>query len=95
VTLDAQGNPNAVFIFQIGSTLTTASSAQVLLINSAQAQNVFWQVGSSATLGSGTDFKGTIMASVSITVNSGTSIQGRVLANTAAVTLDGNTVTVP
>jgi len=95
LTLDALGDPDAIFIFQIGSTLTTASSAEVLLVNGAQAQNVFWQVGSSATLGTGTAFKGTIMANVSITLNSGTSIQGRALANTAAVSLDDNTVTVP
>ena len=63
VTLDAQGDPNAVFIFQIGSTLITGSNTTVLLINGAQACNVFWQVGSSATLGTGTRFVGTIMAS--------------------------------
>lgn len=95
LTLDAQNNPDAVFIFQIGSTLTTASSAQVALINSAQANNIFWQVGSSATIGSSTNFKGTIMALASITLDSGATLQGRALANTAAVTLNGNTVTAP
>jgi type VI secretion system secreted protein VgrG len=94
LTLNAENNPDAVFIFQIGTTLITASSAQVSLINGAQAQNVFWQVGTSATLGSSTAFQGTIMANASVTANSGASIQGRVLA-TAAVTLSGNTITAP
>jgi type VI secretion system secreted protein VgrG len=66
LTLDAQGDPNAIFVFQIGSTLTTASSSSVLLIGSAQAANVFWQVGSSATLGTGTQFSGSILADASI-----------------------------
>jgi hypothetical protein len=93
VTLDAQGDPNAVFIFQIGSTLVTGSSTSVLLINGAQACNVFWQVGSSATLGTGTRFVGTIMASASITATTAATIHGRLLAQTAAVTLDTNTIT--
>jgi hypothetical protein len=93
VTLNAQGDPNAVFIFQIGSTLTTGSNTSVLLINGAQACNVFWQVGSSATLGTGTHFVGTIMAADSITANTGATIHGRLLAQTAAVTLENNTIT--
>jgi Ice-binding-like len=93
VTLDAQGDPNAVFVFQIGSTLITGSSTTVLLVNGAQACNVFWQVGSSATLGTGTRFVGTIMASASITANTAATIHGRLLAQTAAVTLDTNTIT--
>jgi hypothetical protein len=93
VTLDAQGDPNAVFIFQIGSTLTTGSNTAVQLINGAQACNVFWQVGSSATLGTGTRFVGTIMASASITATTAATIHGRLLAETAAVTLDTNTIT--
>jgi hypothetical protein len=93
VTLNAQGDPNAVFIFQIGSTLTTGSNTSVSLINGAQACNVFWQVGSSATLGSGTRFVGTIMAADSITANTGATIHGRLLAQTAAVTLEDNTIT--
>jgi len=93
VTLDAQGNPNAVFIFQIGSTLTTASNTSVLLVNGAQACNVFWQVGSSATLGTGTSFVGTIMASATITANTAATIHGRLLAETAAVNLENNTIT--
>jgi Ice-binding-like len=93
VTLNAQGDPNAVFIFQIGSTLTTGSNTSVSLINGAQACNVFWEVGSSATLGTGTHFVGTIMASDSITANTGATIHGRLLAQTAAVTLEDNTIT--
>jgi hypothetical protein len=95
VTLNAQGNPDAVFIFQIGSTLTTASGTQVVLANGAQAQNVFWQVGSSATLGSGSTFRGTILAYESVTLGTGATLQGRALASNAAVTLDDNTVTAP
>jgi Ice-binding-like len=93
VTLDAQGDPNAVFIFQIGSTLTTGSNTSVSLINGAQACNVFWQVGSSATLGTGTSFVGTIMAAETITANTAATIHGRLLASTAAVNLDTNTIT--
>jgi hypothetical protein len=93
VTLNAQGDPNAVFIFQIGTTLTTGSNTSVSLINGAQACNVFWRVGSSATLGTGTHFVGTIMAADSITANTGATIHGRLLAQTAAVTLEDNTIT--
>jgi len=93
VILDAQGDPNAVFIFQIGSTLTTGSNTTVQLINGAQACNVFWQVGSSATLGTGTRFVGTVMAAETITANTAATIHGRLLAQTAAVNLDTNTIT--
>jgi Ice-binding-like len=93
VTLDAQGDPNAVFIFQIASTLITGSNTSVALVNGAQACNVFWQVGSSATLGTGTRFVGTIMASASITANTAATIHGRLLAQSAAVTMDTNTIT--
>jgi len=93
VTLDAQGNPNAVFIFQIGSTLTTGSNTSVSLINGAQACNVFWQVGSSATFGTGTHFVGTVMAAATITASTAATIHGRLLASTAAVNLDTNTIT--
>jgi Ice-binding-like len=93
VTLNAEGNPDAVFIFQIGSTLITGSNTTVSLEGDAQACNVFWQVGSSATLGSGTHFVGTIMALASITANTGATIHGRLLAQTAAVTLEDNTIT--
>jgi hypothetical protein len=93
VILDAQGNPNAVFIFQIGSTLITGSNTAVQLVNGAQACNVFWQVGSSATLGTGTRFVGTVMAAATITANTAATIHGRLLAQTAAVNLDTNTIT--
>ncbi len=93
VTLNAQGDPNAVFVFQVASTLITGSNTTVLLTNGAQACNVFWQVGSSATLGTGTAFVGTIMASASITANTAATIHGRLLAQTGAVTLDTNTIT--
>jgi hypothetical protein len=93
VILDAQGDPSAVFIFQIGSTLITGSNTTVQLINGAQACNVFWQVGSSATLGTGTRFVGTVMAAATITANTAATIHGRLLAQTAAVNLDTNTIT--
>jgi len=96
LTLDAAGDPGATWVFQIGSTLTTASASAVALINGAVAANVFWQVGSSATLGTTTTFKGTIIAQASITANNGASVtDGRLLALTGAVTLDDNAITVP
>jgi len=93
LTLDAQGNPNAVFIFKTASTLTTAGASNVNLVNGAQACNVFWQVGSSATLGTNSTFKGNILALTSITLTTGANVSGRVLARNGAVTLDSNTVT--
>ncbi len=95
VTLDAQGDPNAVFIFQAASTLITASSSRVALVNGAQACNVFWQIGSSATLGTNSVFVGTVLALTAITAATGASVAGRLLARNAAVTLDSNTVTRP
>jgi hypothetical protein len=95
VTLDAQGNANAIFIFQIGSTLTTITSTQIVLAGGAQAKNIFWQVGSSATLGTNSIFKGNILALASITITTGVNLEGRALAQTAAVTLDSNTITAP
>ncbi|HXP88300.1 MAG TPA: ice-binding family protein [Bryobacteraceae bacterium] len=83
------------FIFQVGSALTTASSSQVVLINGAQAANVFWQVGSSATLGTGSIFTGSILALSSITLTTGATLDGRALARNGAVTLDSNNVVVP
>jgi Ice-binding-like len=94
LTLDAQGNPNALFIFKIGSTLTTASASSVLLINGGSDCGVFWQVGSSATLGTGTALLGSIVALTSITLNTGASVSGRVLARNGAVTLDDSHVAV-
>ena len=95
LTLDAQGNPNAIFIIQAGSTLITASSSSVVLINGAQACHVFWVVGSSATLGTDTDFMGNILADQSITLTTGATVVGQLLAENGAVTLDDNTITVP
>ena len=96
VTLNGNGNPNAVFIFQIGSTLTTAAgNSHVNLIGGAQASNVFWQVGSSATLGTNTTFNGIILAQDSITLTTGAVLNGRALARTGAVTLDSNLMTNP
>jgi len=93
LTLDAQGNPAAVFVFQAGSTLIVGSGSQVNLIGGAQACNVFWQVGSSATLGTGSAFVGNILALTSITMTTGATLQGSVLARNGAVTLDTNTIT--
>jgi hypothetical protein len=93
LTLDAQGNTGAVFIFQIGSTLTTASGAVVRVINGASRCNVFWQVGSSATLGTTTSFVGSLLALTSITLNRGAIIvAGRALARNGAVTMDTNNI---
>jgi len=92
LTLDAQGDPNSVFIFQIGSTLITAVNSTVDLINGAQACNVFWQVGSSATLETGNTFVGNILALTSVTAKTGTTVDGRLLARNGAVTLDDNVI---
>jgi hypothetical protein len=95
LTLDAQGDPNAVFVFQIGTTLTTAAGTQIILANGAQAKNVFWTVGTSATLGTTSTFQGVLIASQSITMQTGASITGRAFALNAAVTLDTNLSTAP
>src|SRR5678816_1052790 len=94
LTLNAQGNASAVFIFKIGSTLTTASGSSVVMINGGSPCNVFWQVGSSATLGTTTVFTGNILALTSITLTTGAAVTGRALARNGAVTLDTNTVTI-
>jgi LPXTG-motif cell wall-anchored protein len=93
LTLDAENNPDAVWVFQAGSTLTTASSSKVALINGAQACNVYWQVGSSATFGTTTEFVGHVFALTSITANNNATFQGQLLARNGAVTLDSNTIT--
>jgi type VI secretion system secreted protein VgrG len=94
LTLDAQGDPNAIFIFQIGSTLTTASASKVNVINGGDDCNVYWQVGSSATLGTTTDFYGDILAETSITMTTGADIDmGGAFALNGAVTLDSNMIT--
>jgi hypothetical protein len=95
VTLDGGGDSNAVWIFQIGTTLITASGSSVNLINGAQASNIFWQVGTSATLGTGSELDGTILAQQSITLNSNAALTGRALALNGAVTFDNNIVVIP
>jgi hypothetical protein len=92
LTLDAQGDPNSVFIFQAASTLITASASRVNLVNGAQPCNVFWQVGSSATLGTSSVFVGNIMALTSISMNNAVTVQGRALARNGSVTLINDTI---
>ncbi len=94
LTLDGQGDPNAVFIFQIATTLVTTSGRQVILIGGAQSANVFWQVGSSATIGTTSAMKGNILADQSISLQTGATLDGRALARIGAVTLQGNGVLV-
>ncbi|WP_220794593.1 ice-binding family protein, partial [Nocardioides pelophilus] len=95
VTLDGQGDPSAVFIFQAGSTLLTATGSRVALQGGAQACNVFWQVGSSATIATSTRFVGTVMALSSITMQTQATIRGRLLARNGQVSLDTNTISRP
>lgn len=95
LTLDAGGDPNGVWIFQMGSTLITTVGRQVILSGGAQAANVFWQVGSSATVGGSSVFKGIILADQSITMNTSATLEGRALARNGAVALDANTITIP
>ena len=93
LTLDGQNDPNAIFIFIAESTLITASSSSVVLINEAQPCNVIWIVGSSATLGTNSTMIGRVMAMASITATTGAEIEGQLLARTGAVTLDSNIIT--
>jgi hypothetical protein len=95
LTLDAHGDPNAQFVFVIGSTLTTASASSVVLTNGASPCNVFWKIGSSATFGSGTAFEGNVMALTSISLNSGVTVLGRALARNGEVTLINDVLTLP
>jgi len=90
LTLDAQGDPTAQFVFEIGSTLTTASASSVVLVNGASPCNVFWQVGSSATLDTDTAFQGNILALTDVSLNARASVLGRVLARNGAITLINN-----
>jgi hypothetical protein len=92
LTFDAKGNPDAVFIIQIASTLTTTSGRKVILSGGATASNIFWQVGTSATFGTTSVFKGTIMAMQSITFNTGATLTGKALARNGGVTMAGNTI---
>jgi Ice-binding-like len=93
LTLDARNNPDSVWIFQATSDLITGSDSTVALINGAQACHVFWEVGSSATIGTNTNFVGSILADQSIALQTGATLEGRALARIAAVTLDHNTIT--
>lgn len=93
LTLDANGDPDAVFIFKMESTLITASNASVLLVDGAEECNVFWKVGSSATIGTDTTFVGTIIALTSIALQTDASLHGRALARNGEVTMDSNVVT--
>jgi hypothetical protein len=100
VTLDAQGDPNAVFIFKMGSTLTTAPGSQVILAGGAKAGNIFWQVASSATIDTTSIFKGNVLAAITITINTGAAVEGRMFAGSGgdpsgAVTVNASTITVP
>jgi hypothetical protein len=99
LTLDAQGDANAVFIFKMASTLTIGTGTSIVLSGGAQAKNVYWQVGSSATLGTTSIFKGNILAAVTITVNNGAAVEGRLFAGSGggagAVTVQSSTITVP
>lgn len=95
LTLDAHGDPNAQFVFVIGSTLTTASASSVVLTNGASPCNVFWKIGSSGTFGSGTAFEGNVMALTSISLNSGVTVLGRALARNGEVTLINDVLTLP
>ena len=95
VTLDAQGDPNATFVFQIGTTLIVAVGTQVTLVNGAQANNIFWQVGSSATLNGSSAFAGNIIALTTVSFGTNATLQGRAMARNGAVTLLSNTITAP
>jgi hypothetical protein len=95
LTFDAKGNPSAVFVIQIASTLNTTSGRKVILAAGALASHIFWQVGTSATLGTTSVFKGNILADQSISAGTGASIEGRLLARIGAVTLNGSTVVKP
>ena len=95
LTLDAQGDSNAVWIFQVGSSLTVNNNAQVILVNGAKANNIFWAIFASSTLGTNVSFKGNILAGSSNSLGPGTVVEGRMLCRTGQITLLSNTVTVP
>jgi hypothetical protein len=93
LTLDAQGDPDGVFVFLTESTLITAPDSSVALLNSARFCRIFWQVGSSATLGTNSHFVGHIFAMQSIAAQNGATVQGQLLARNGAITLERNTIT--
>nr|6EIO_A Chain A, Antifreeze protein [uncultured bacterium] len=95
VTFDALGDPSAIFVIQIASTLTTTPGRKVLLSGGALASNIYWQVSSSASFGTTTSFKGTVIALESITFDTGATLEGRALARNGAVTMEGNTFVLP
>jgi hypothetical protein len=95
LTLDAKGDANAMFIFKVGSSLTTSSGTKIILTGGAQANNIFWSVGSSATLGTYSVFYGNILADQSISLNTGATLNGRALTRIASVTLLSNTINMP
>lgn len=95
LTLDAKDDPSATFIFQTGFTLSTAANSTIELVNGAQACNVFWRVGSSATLGPGSSFAGSILALASVSVQTGTTVSGRVLARVGQITMDTSSISRP
>ena len=95
LTLDAQGDANAIYIFQVASTLNAASGSQVILSGGTKPGNVFWQVGASAALGTTAAFKGNIMADQSISFATGSTLDGRALVRIGAVTLDSTTINIP
>jgi ice-binding like protein len=94
-TLTLNGNANSIFVFKIVSGLNTASNSAVVMTGGSLARNVYWQVGSSATLGAGTAFKGNIIALTSISLGTGASLSGRALARNGAVTMSGNAISMP
>jgi hypothetical protein len=95
LTLDAKGDQNAVWIFQVGSALTANVGSKVLLINGAKAANVFWAIGSSSTINANVDFKGTVLAQESNSVGTGATVEGRLVCTTGAITLLSNVITLP
>jgi len=95
LTLDAKGDANAVWIFQVGSSLTVNNGAQVLLIGGAKAANVFWAIAASSTIGTNVSFKGSVLAVASNSLGTGSVVEGRMLCQSGAITLLANTVTVP
>jgi type VI secretion system secreted protein VgrG len=93
--LTLNGNASSIFVFKIASALNTATSSSVVMTGGSLARNVYWQVGSSATLGSSTAFQGNIIALTSVSLGTGASLSGRALAINGAVTMDGNAITMP